>query len=64
MNSFDDPQALSHSINIVKCRGCIYGQNLEATVALVASSLEAPHGQAPFQVFVKQAQVMKDSRCC
>ena len=40
-----------YSINIAKCRGCIYDFALEGALAPVAASLMAPTNQTPFQFF-------------
>ena len=43
-----------YSINIAKCRGCIYDFGLEGVLAPVSASLIAPAHQAPFQVRIKR----------
>ncbi len=49
-NNLSD-ESLSYSINIAKCRGCIYQHSLEAVLASVASNCIAPSHQSPFQFF-------------
>ena len=43
-------EGLSHSINIAKCRGCVYQHKLENVLAKVATNLMAPIDKSPFQV--------------
>ena len=43
-------EGLSHSINIAKCRGCVYQHKLENVLAQVATNLIAPIDKSPFQV--------------
>jgi len=47
-----------YSINIAKCRGCIYDFGLEGVLAPVSASLIAPAHQAPFQVRIKRCYQM------
>lgn len=44
-------ESLSYSINIAKCRGCIYQHCLEPAIKSVAANLIAPKDQAPFSLF-------------
>ena len=50
INSNLTDNGLVHSINIAKCRGCVYHHNLEGAVAKVAANLVCPPEKAPFQV--------------
>ena len=45
-------EGLSHSINIAKCRGCVYQHKLENVLAQVATNLKAPIDKSPFQVCI------------
>ena len=45
-------EGLSHSINIAKCRGCVYQHKLENVLAKVATNLMAPIDKSPFQVII------------
>merc|ERR1712223_269807 len=51
INSNLTDNGLVHSINIAKCRGCVYHHNLEGEVAKVAANLVCPPEKAPFQLF-------------
>ena len=42
---------MTYSINIAKCRGCIYETGLEDSLASISASLMAPENQAPFQFY-------------
>ena len=45
-------EGLAHSINIAKCRGCVYQHKLENVLAKVATNLIAPVDKSPFQVII------------
>ena len=50
INSNLTDEGLTHSINIAKCRGCVYQHKLENVLAKVANNLKAPIDKSPFQV--------------